>query len=299
MTDTFSVAPHRIGLPLLSDQIADLRVFAANPDQRIPWGIPSLDILTEGPAAGEVHMVLGRSHVGKSLLATNVLVNNPDKGMVFFSLEMPARQAVQRLYAHWAKVDHRAVQQMTRNNSLPQHLDQMAEALARHIIIDRGSLTLGDMALYCEAYEGFFGLRPAAVIIDYLELVGGTKASGEGWQRTEAVAGALKDWAKDQEMPVFILHQCTKEEPEYKPPTQNSARGAGFTESDVVIGMWQPWRDPNLGRVEREMIRNEVHFNVIKNRVTGRLTTAPIPMILRDDLRFIDMNAPQNGDFNA
>jgi len=282
----------------MADQIADLRRFAANPDQRIPWGLPSLDILTEGPAAGEVHMVLGRSFVGKSLVATNVLVNNPNKGIIFFSLEMPARQAIQRLYAHWARVDHRAVQQMTRNNTLPLHLDEMATALPYHIIVDKGGLTLGDMSLYCDSYARYFGERPNAVIIDYLELVAGTKASGEGWQRTEAVAGALKDWAKDEAMPVFILHQCTKEEPEWRPPTQNSARGAGFTESDVVIGMWQPWRNPDLGRYEREMIRNEVHFNVIKNRVTGRLTTTPIQMILRDDLRFVDMSLPGGAEYD-
>src|SRR3990167_4303426 len=217
------------GLTLLKDQVSDLRVFSANPQQRIPWGIPSLDIITEGPAEGEVFTVLGRSFAGKSLVATNLMANNADKGLIFFSLEMPARQAVQRLFAIWASVDHRHVQQMTRRNSLPYTLEEMAEKLERQVIIDRGGLTLGDMTVYVEAYAAYFGARPLACIIDYLELIGGAKSSGEGWQRTEAVAGALKDWAKEERMPVWVLHQTNRSEKQWDPPNADSARGAGFT----------------------------------------------------------------------
>ena len=283
------------GFTLLADQIADLRRFSANPLQRIPWGIPSLDIITEGPAEGEVALVMGRSFTGKSLVATNLMVNNTDKGMIFFSLEMPARQAVQRLYATWSGTDHSSVQEMTKKNSLPAHLDEMAVDLQRHVVVDRSALTLGDMAVHIESYDTYFGHRPDAAIIDYLELIGGGKSSGEGWQRTEAIAGALKDWAKDERMPVFVLHQTNRSEQEWKAPNADSARGAGFTEADLVVGLWAPWKDPDLGQAERQQLSDQIWFNVLKNRVTGKVTQAPIRTRLKENLRIVDLSVAELG----
>ena len=283
------------GFPLLADGVADLRLFSQNKQQRIPWGIPSLDIITEGPAAGEVFTILGRSFAGKSLVGTNIMANNPDKGLMFFSLEMPTRQAVQRLFATWSGVDHRSVQAMTRHNSLPSTLEDMAQTLERQVIIDKSALTLGDMTVYVQAYARFFGERPHAVIIDYLELIGGGKASAEGWVRTEATAGALKDWAKDESMPVWVMHQTNRTEKQWDPPTADSARGAGFTESDVVVGMWQPGLDPELGMAERAVLENHIYFNVLKNRVTGKLTQAPIRAKLRESLKIVDLSVAELG----
>lgn len=280
-----------VPFPLMSDLIGDLRNFSANPQQRYPWGIPSLDVITEGPAPGEVFTIMGRSFSGKSIVATNIMANNQDKGSMFFSLEMPARQAVQRLYATWSGVDHQVVQSQVRANSLPHVLDTMGEDMVKHVIIDRPALTLGDMSVFCQRYEDMFGERPPVVIIDYLELIAGGKASGDGWQKTEAIAGALKDWAKEEEMPVFVLHQTNRNEKEWDPPTADSARGAGFTESDVMVGMWNPWRDPNLGQAERASIQGQVWMNVLKNRVTGRTTANPIRLNLREDLKLVDLSA--------
>jgi replicative DNA helicase len=250
-----------------------------------------LDILTEGPAEGEVFTVVGRSYVGKSLMATNIMVNNADKGLIFYSLEMPARQALLRMYATWAGVDHQTASAQVRSNSLPRQLETMAEELEHQVIVDKSALSLQEMAVYLEAYDRMFGQRPDAVLIDYLELIGGAKASGDGWTRTEATAGSLKDWAKDEKMPVFLLHQANRTEPVWEEPGQDSARGAGFTESDVVVGMWQPWRNPKLNEAQQQLMRNEVHLNVMKNRVTGRTTAAPIVCTLRSDLRLVDQSA--------
>lgn len=279
------------GFPLLAEQIADLRSFSANPQQRIPWGIPSLDLITEGPAPGEVFMVMGRSFTGKSLVATNLMVNNVQFGGIFFSLEMPARQAIQRLYATWAGVDHREVQAQTRQNRLPHHLDLMGEELAKQVVVDQAALSLGDMSAYLSSYDSYFGERPRFVVIDYLELIGGSKNTAEGWVRTEATASSLKDWAKDEAMPVFVLHQTNKQEKEYAPPTADSARGAGYTEADCVVGMWNPGRNPEISPPERMMLDGHIYFNVLKNRVTGRLTRhdAPIRTLLREDLRLVDL----------
>lgn len=276
-----------VGLPLMADLAADLRNFAANPQQRIPWGIPSLDMYTEGPAAGEVFVILGRSYSGKSLVITNVIANNADKGSLFFSMEMPGRQAVQRLFATWGGIEHSHILEMTDNNTLPSTLDDMAEEMERHVIIERSRLTFGDMSVYVAAYEQTFGERPPFVCLDYLELI---DSPGEGWQRTETSARELKAWAKDEHLPVFAVHQMNMSVEPWDPPTQNSARGAGFTEADVVVGIYKPWEDPDLGAAEAKALRYVYHFNVLKNRVSGRAPADAIRCRLTPTLKFNDLS---------
>src|SRR5690606_23877795 len=145
---------------------------------------------------GEVYTIVARSYVGKSLIATNVMANNPYADIVFFSLEMPAHQVLQRLYAHISERSGRDITNMVLTNSLPQDLDTVARQLERQIVVDADGHTLADMSVYLDSYTGWYGKRPDAVIIDYLEGIGGAKASGEVWIRTEATASALKQWAR-------------------------------------------------------------------------------------------------------
>jgi replicative DNA helicase len=171
----------------------------------------------------------------------------------------------------------------------------MAVELQHQMIVDRSALTLGDMSVHIQAYDEYFGRRPHVVIIDYLELIGGGKSSGEGWQRTEAIAGSLKDWAKDERLPVFVLHQTNRYEPEWKAPNADSARGAGFVEADLVVGLWAPWKDPDLGQAERQQLSDQIWFNVLKNRVSGKVTQAPIRTRLKDNLRIVDLSVAELG----
>lgn len=269
-----------------------LRDFAANPRQRVRTGIQSLDIITEGPAAGEVYTVMGRSFSGKSLVATNIMANNAELALLFFSLEMPARQALSRLYCTYENVPHQSVIQQMKAGSLPKLFDSFPEKLPKQIIVDRPGQTLDDLSFYVEQYETYFEERPAAVLIDYLELLQG--GQGEGHFHTEMIAKRLKDWAKGEEVAVFLLHQTNRSEPEWDEPTADSARGAGFTESDVVVGMWQPARNPKLMNSEKLAMDGEIHMNVLKNRITGRTTGAKtIRLKLEPTLKMVDLAAEE------
>lgn len=217
-------------------------------------------------------MVLGRSFTGKSLVGQNIIVNNPGIPSIFFSLEMPYLTAVQRMYSMWSGTAHRDVQEMTERGSLPHHLDTMVEAFYNHRIVDAAALSLSDMTKYLRLFEEFYETRPFFVVIDYLELLGGSKRSGEGYLATEAQATNLKDWAKDENMRVFVLHQTNKQENPWAPPTENSARGAGYTEADFVIGIYQKWRNPDMDYLDLLGEKDKLHVNVLKNRAYGNLT---------------------------
>lgn len=259
------------GFKLLGEHVDDLRHFAANPRQRVPFGLRDLDKIILGPASGEVFTFVARSFVGKSLMATNVMSNNADENIIFFSLEMPAHQVLQRLYSHVFQTPAADVQTQVRTNALPAELGELSRRLPRQIIVDKPGLDLASMSAYLQRYEAHFGERPRLVIIDYLEELGGGKAGAEGWIRTEANASAVKAWAKEEAVGVFMLHQANQKSEPWEPVTPGSAKGGGFTESDVVVGGWRPGRDPDLGEVAAYQQRNWFYMNVLKNRVQGEL----------------------------
>ena len=166
----------------------------------------------------------------------------------------------------------------------------MPNELGDHVIVDTPSLSTQDMSHALREYEDMFGHRPAFVVIDYLELVAGAKVSGEGWQSTESQAQQIKDFAKSEAIPVFLLHQTNKSEPEWEPPTMGSARGGGYTESDFVVGMWRPYLDPKLPYFDAEAIREEVLFTILKNRPFGAHNNNPIRCRLGRDLRLREIS---------
>jgi replicative DNA helicase len=274
---------------LLSDQLEELKVYAQNPQQRIHVGIPTLDQLCQGPAAGEVYTILGRSYSGKSLVAQNIMVANKDKGCIFFSLEMYYILALQRLFSIWSGFDASEVSRRTRQNDLPPLMFEMGTELERQVIVDSSGLGVTQFSKHVDEYEDTFGERPAFVVIDYLELVAGAKKTGDGWTATESQAQTIKDWAKDEQIAVFLIHQTNKAEPEWEPPTMGSARGGGYTEADFVIGMWRPYLNPKLGYFDAEAIRNEVLFTVLKNRPFGAHNGKPVRCKLTASLEIVEV----------
>lgn len=284
----------------LPDHAKQLGEYAANPQQRIRTGFESIDLLIEGPAAGEVCTIIGRSYSGKSLLATAIMVNNKRLGSIFFSLEMPARQAMIRMYAQWADYPAPLVRKMVAENNIADRFETMAYDMEKHIIVDTPRLGPREMGAYIEEYEAYHGQRPDFVIVDYLELVGGNKQSEGGWQSTEATAAAIKDMAKAHDMPVFLLHQTNRTEDDWKPPTLRSARGGGDVEADFVVGLWQPARDPELMPWDRKALWDIVRMNVLKNRHSGEMNLPWEPLEFRreDSLRFTDLRAANGADPN-
>jgi len=211
-------------------------------------------------------MIMGRSYSGKSIIGQNIIYSNAELPSIFFSMEMPAMQAVIRLYSMWSDTPSGDVQMMVENGNPPADMWEMVEAFPQHVIVDKPGLSIPEMSEELYKFEGQYGVRPEFVVVDYLELLGGAKASGEGYLATEMQSTMLKDWAKIENMRVFVLHQTNRQERQWMPPTEDSARNAGFTEADFVIGLWRPHKDPSLDFLEQMHKKNIFAANVLKNR---------------------------------
>lgn len=270
-----SLATSRLrGIRTLSEQVESWKREVANPRRRVPLGWPDLDELVRGPAGGEVFTVVAHSFVGKSLLATNIMANNPDERVIFFSLEMPDHQVLTNLASHVFSFPADDLEEMEHTRQLPDFVAELEQRLPYQVVVDDSNLSFDDMSAYVQDYATYYGERPSLIIIDYLEEVAGGKQSAEGWQRTEASASAAKAWSRDEKVGVVLLHQSNRGmgmPREWEAVTRKSARGGGYTEADVMIGMWRPGWDPSLPAHVKAQRDKWVGMNVIKNRVRGRL----------------------------
>jgi len=268
----------------LYQQVEALFKYAENPVKRVGTGFAPIDELIVGPAPGEVCMVVGRSYSGKSIVGQNIIYNNPDIPSIFFSMEMPFMQALVRMYSMWSDTPSSEVQESVEAGQPNSKMWELVTAFPKHVILDQPALTLEEMSIALDQYAEAYSQRPEFIVLDYLELLGGAKASGEGYIATEQQATMLKDWAKQEEMRVFLLHQANKQEPRWLPPTDNSPRNGGFVEADFVIGAWRPHTDPKLDFMERLSLKNVIRFNVLKNRVFFK-EAERIDMVVTPSLR--------------
>lgn len=170
--------------------------------------------------------------------------------------------------------------------TMPDDMWELIKEYPRHAIVDDVSIGFETMSRYVGEFHEGFGERPAFVVVDYLELLGGAKRSGEGFVAVDQVATTLKDWAKGEEMRVFVLHQANRKEPKWRPITEDSPRFGGFTEADQLIGLWKPSFNPEKDYYERLSMKDDIHINVLKNRPYGEETEL-IETTLTTSLRIV------------
>jgi len=273
----------------LYQQVEKLFAFAEQPTKRIGTGIKAIDNLIRGPAPGEVCMILGRSFSGKSIFGQNIIQNNPNVPCIFFSMEMPYLQAVIRMYSMWSDTSSYENQDKLEQGKVDTEAWDMVLDFPNLIIDDRSSLGLDEMSQQLEDYEAAYKVRPEYVVVDYLELIGGAKASAEGMAAVESQATMLKDWSKSEEMRVFVLHQTNRLEKKWNPPTEDSARFGGYTEADFVLGMWRPHTDPDLDYWDSMAIKHHLNMNILKDRVFFQ-EKALIPLKIAPSGRILDAN---------
>lgn len=288
--DTMLMPP--VGWRTLGDHVNALTAYAANDQKRVRTGLGPIDLLIGGVGRGEVLTIIGRSYSGKSVVAQNILHFNRHLPMIFFSLEMTALFAIQRLYSIWSGQPNREVMDAIEHGTVPDPMHMMPEDFRNHLVVDRSGLTTGDMLEYIQQYGQVYGEPPAAAVVDYLEIVSGAKTSGDGFIGVDRVATELKELAKEADVPVIVVHQCNRTEPPWMPPGMDSARFGGFVEADFVIGMWRPHLDPALPDWERMELQNQVYFSVLKNRARGQHNRSPIVFELEESLRLVPLGSP-------
>ncbi len=224
----------------------------------IASGLADLDRYMGGLQASDLIIVAGRPGMGKTALATNIAFNiakayefnvRPDGthettngGIVgFFSLEMSAEQLATRVIAEQSGV---ASYKIRRGDISESEFHRIADAarLMQSIpfyIDQTGGLSIAQLTARARRLKRQRGLD--VLVIDYLQLLGGSKSRGDSRvQEVTEITTGLKALAKELNVPVVALSQLSRqvESRDDKRPQLSDLRESGSIEQDADVVMF-------------------------------------------------------------
>lgn len=188
----------------LREAAAEFISWARDPASRVYTGIQELDAAMRGTAPGELTLLQGFTHSGKTLVATELLLNNENTPIVLFTPDETRPLVLTKLTAARHGVSARELEMRIQQDDETgrQLLIETAERHGKLAIFDE-SVSIVAMDNMMDEAAHAFGVRPKGVIFDYAELL-------EGPDDVKGKMTALKAWGKRQHVAMFVIHQTSR-----------------------------------------------------------------------------------------
>jgi len=179
--------------------------WSTHPEERIYSGISALDQAMRGIAPGQIAMLVGYNHAGKTVVATHTLIHNNNRRVLLFSPDETRMALAVKLTCAVAGVNAETLEQRI------QEGDESAKTLVRRCIINQfptlavceDMLDLHEMSVYMREVTDAWGAKPELIVYDYLQLL-------PGFDAVPQQMSALKGWGKREDVPVLVLHQTSR-----------------------------------------------------------------------------------------
>lgn len=188
----------------LRDAADEFISWARTPSERVYTGIRELDAAMRGTAPGELTIIQGFTHSGKTLLVTELILNNPDTPLVLFTPDETRPLVLTKLTSALHGIGAKELEERIQSDDRTARdlLITTAERYSSLAIFDE-SVSVVDMDnMFDEACHAF-GQKPMGIIFDYAELL-------EGPDDVKSKMTALKAWGKRQRVAMFVLHQTSR-----------------------------------------------------------------------------------------
>lgn len=208
----------------------------------IATGFADFDRMTSGLQASEMIVIAARPSMGKTSLAMNIAENVALESKLpvgVFSLEMSAPALTMRMLCSRARVNLRNVTDGFLSERDFPKLTGAAGKLANAPIYidDNGSLTIMQLRAKMRRMVARWGIKIG--IIDYLQLLHGSRRSDSRQQEVGEIARAIKSLAKELGIPIIVLSQLNREverEKSRKPRMSDLRESGEIEQSADVIG---------------------------------------------------------------
>lgn len=196
-----------------------------------------LIIIGARPAMGKTAVALGvAKHIG-------MVMKEP---VALFSLEMSAKQLYTRFQSQTSGIDSKKIKYNDLSDVEKKILfDADGDLSEAQIYIDETpALNIDVFRAKATIMKHKYGIK--AIIIDYLQLMKGSKANSFNQEaEVSEISGKLKQVAKELGIPVIALSQLSREVEKRagnKIPQLSDLRNSGSIEqdADVIIFLWRP-----------------------------------------------------------
>lgn len=209
----------------------------------IPSGFIDLDYRMSGLQPSDLILVAARPSMGKTAFVLNIAQYIAVKKKVtaaIFSLEMSKVQLVNRMLALESLVEAQKIRNGDLTENEWEKLIESAEAVSKSslIIDDTPSISVGELRSKCRKYKLEKNL--GVIIIDYLQLMTGSKRAESRQQEVSDISRNLKAIARELNVPVIALSQLSRsvEGREDKRPMLSDLRESGAIEQDADVVMF-------------------------------------------------------------
>jgi replicative DNA helicase len=257
--------PYRLIHPL-SAAADGLIEYIQNPEGRFMLGLTEIDAMTRGFGRGELILVTGRPHSGKTQVVLHSITENAPSRILYFSFDEPDLLVLTKLVGMTHGIDAELLEARIKAHD-PQIVDLVrrtaTETYPNLIIVDE-SLSFPQMVEAQREAEDHWGAQCDAVIVDFLELL---PSEGEGDAAVSAKAQGMKRFTKGANAPVICIHQNKRGDSKRgKPMGMEGMRFGGEAEAIMVLEVYRKREDETSDPHLRASHEDTVTVSVCKNK---------------------------------
>jgi replicative DNA helicase len=217
----------------------------------VSTGLKDLDTMTLGLSPG-LYLVAAATGTGKTAIAGQIALHVAEHHgpVVFVSMELTDVDLAVRLVSVITNIPK---EQLVTGSLTTEQANSVMAAIERlsrsrlHIVFGSG-YTSGDVRAYALQVQAAEGVRPALVVVDYVQLLRDVEGDGRMRERNvSAAARGLKDVSGELGVPVMALVQLNRNRSTRsdKRPQLADLRESGDLEStaDSVLGLYRDEMD--------------------------------------------------------
>ncbi len=179
--------------------------WAQSPHERIHLGLNQIDNEMRGIASGELAMMIGYSHGGKTLLLLHSLQHNRDRHVAMFIPDEPRQLILTKLTCIRHGLDARELERRVAidDKDAIDLLRQTAEEEFPNLAVFDQPLNGLDMERAYNEVCDVWGQIPDLVVVDYLDLM-------DAGETVPDKATFLKSFGRRHDIPMLVLHQTSR-----------------------------------------------------------------------------------------
>ncbi len=208
-------------------------------------GFNDLDEMTSGLQRADMVVVAARPSMGKTILGMNIVeaavMDQPDKPVVVFSLEMPAEHILMRTLASLGKINQTRVRTgKLQDDDWPKLASAVKRLKEKKLFID-DTPGISPQAMRSRLRRivrehGQLGM----IMVDYLQLMQISGYKEGRINEISEISRSLKAMAKEFNVPVVALSQLNRslEQRPNKRPVNSDLRESGAIEQDADLIMF-------------------------------------------------------------
>jgi replicative DNA helicase len=242
----------------------------------IPTGFEKLDYMTSGLQPADLVIVAARPGLGKTSLCLNIAAHaaiDGDMSVGIFSLEMTKEQLMLRMLSMKALVAYSNIRSGYIKDEDLEKLVRAAEEFSRAklYIDDTPAISVLEIRAKARRQKREKGLD--LIIVDYLQLMRGTRRTETREREIAEISGSLKALAKELSLPVIAVSQLSRqtETRSDRHPQLADLRESGAIEQDADLVLFIHRADAYRKAPEEKDGIAELIIGKQRNGPTGRV----------------------------